>query len=154
MKLSKPSQLPRVTIDTNIFISGAILKRGNPYELLEQWRRSAFTLITSEALREELARVLLTPSFALKYRLTQIEIAVLFNLVEHKSILATPTKTLQVHSRDLKDDMVLACALSGNADYLVTGDKDLLILNGEPKLKAMQIVTAKKFLEISLKKAA
>jgi len=43
--------------------------------------------------------------------------------------IITPEKTatLPLHSRDLKDDPLLACALEGSCDYLITGDEDLLL---------------------------
>lgn len=52
-----------------------------------------------------------------------------------------------LHSRDPKDDIFLACALAGQCDYLVTGDRDLLDLQGHPGLGQLRIVTPREFLE-------
>lgn len=60
-----------------------------------------------------------------------------------------PEEQLPIRSRDPKDNKLLACALSTNADYLITGDEDLLILNGNPALGALKILTAKDFLNHS-----
>ena len=49
-------------------------------------------------------------------------------------------------TRDVKDDYLLAYALVGRADYLVTGDKDLLILRG--LITGLEIVTPLQFSEI------
>ena len=56
--------------------------------------------------------------------------------------------TLPVQVRDPKDEHVLAAALSGKADYLVTGDEDLLHLDGDPKLGNLQIITAREFVNL------
>jgi len=50
--------------------------------------------------------------------------------------------------RDVKDEKILASAIEGAADYLVTGDADLLILNGNPALGTLKIVTVRDFLAV------
>ena len=59
-----------------------------------------------------------------------------------------PEKNLPIHSRDPKDDFLLSAALGGNADYLITGDEDLLILKDNPSLGKLRIITIKDFLEV------
>ena len=59
----------------------------------------------------------------------------------------SPLQDLPLHSRDPKDDKLLSLALGGNADYLITGDNDLLVLDGNPALGNLRIVTAAAFLE-------
>jgi predicted nucleic acid-binding protein len=59
----------------------------------------------------------------------------------------TPLDSLPLHSRDPKDDKLLALALGGNADYLITGDQDLLVLNDNPGLENLRIITAAVFLQ-------
>jgi putative PIN family toxin of toxin-antitoxin system len=61
-------------------------------------------------------------------------------------VKALPLDALPIHSRDAKDDIMLACAISGNCDYLITGDDDLLILNGRPELGMLKIIKAAEFL--------
>ncbi len=48
--------------------------------------------------------------------------------------------------RDLKDDYLLAYALVGEADYLVTGDKDLLELQGP--ITGLEILTSAQFIDV------
>ena len=59
-----------------------------------------------------------------------------------------PHEPPPVSSRDPKDDPLLAVALSGHADYLITGDDDLLVLDGEPALGTLRIVTVRDFLQL------
>ena len=55
-------------------------------------------------------------------------------------------KLLDVVPRDPDDNMVLECAIEGNAQYIVTGDKDLLVLK---TFRGIQIVSASDFLNVS-----
>jgi putative PIN family toxin of toxin-antitoxin system len=57
-----------------------------------------------------------------------------------------PIHSVQV--RDAKDTLVLATAVNGHADYLVTGDADLLELTDHPKIRPLKIVRARAFLDV------
>ncbi|MEX0268427.1 putative toxin-antitoxin system toxin component, PIN family [Leptolyngbyaceae cyanobacterium UHCC 1019] len=59
-----------------------------------------------------------------------------------RSILVELTEKIQV-CRDSKDDQILELAISGKAEFIITGDKDLLVLN---PFQAVQIITAEDFL--------
>ena len=52
-------------------------------------------------------------------------------------------------TRDPKDDAVVACAKEGEADYIVSGDQDLLALSEH---EGIQVVTPRRFMEILEKK--
>ncbi len=56
--------------------------------------------------------------------------------MRRSAITPLPLAALPVHCRDPKDDPSLAAALGGNADYIVTGDADLLVLDGHSTLGA------------------
>ena len=58
------------------------------------------------------------------------------------------TSALPVAVRDVKDEMILAPAVEGAANYLVTGDDDLLTLNGTSALGTLRIVPVRDFLAI------
>ena len=63
---------------------------------------------------------------------------------------ATPAelaRNVPVSVRDPNDEHILAAAIGSNADYLVTGDKDLLTLADDPRLGSLKIVTAAQFLD-------
>jgi len=60
----------------------------------------------------------------------------------------SPRAPFPIHSRDSHDDSFLAVALGGNAEYLITGDDDLLVLQGDPRLGMLRVVTAREYLQI------
>lgn len=125
----------RLVLDTNVLL-GALLTRGTPPDLLYQaWRRGDFVLISSAAQIEEVARVLDYPH--LRDRITRTEAAVLVDGLRTLATLAEYLPDVAL-SRDADDDKILATALAGQADYLVSGDKDLLSL---PETCGVKIVT-------------
>jgi putative PIN family toxin of toxin-antitoxin system len=138
----------KVVVDTNLFVSGSILKRGNPYELLEAWRHKAFVLLMSDVLETEIAEVLVRPEIKEKYHLTDEEVADTLRLLKTDALLTSPAPTLPVVLRDPKDEKVLAVALGGQAEYLVTGDGDLLAVKDSPDLLGLQIVRPTAFLAL------
>lgn len=59
-----------------------------------------------------------------------------------------PDLTIALRIRDEQDTHVLAAAISGSADYLVSGDQDLLSVAGDPRLGALKIVPPRAFLNV------
>lgn len=141
---------PRVVIDTNLVISTIIIAGGLPNQLLQAWKKDFYTLVISNEILEEIKEVLQRDCLQEKYHFIPEKTVPLITMLKFSAELARPLseEDLPVHCRDIKDDKLLTLAMGGEADYLVTGDKDLLVLNGNPKLKKLKIITAKKFLSI------
>lgn len=89
----------RVVVDTNLFVSGTIIKHGNPYILLTAWRDSAFVLLLSESQYRELTDVFSRPKLIERYHLASDELADLF---AHLAVAprVEPMSTLPVPVRD------------------------------------------------------
>lgn len=136
--------LKRAVVDTNIFVSGLITKAGYSSQLIKQLEIDSFTLVISHSLRLELEEVLRRTKFS--EFLKEKEIVAFLRLIDVTSTVVSPISTLPVKLRDPKDERVLATALGGKAEYLVTGDEDLLIVKNDPKLAPLEIVTVKEFL--------
>ena len=84
----------RAVVDTNVFVSGTILSRGNPFEILEAWRRGEFILTTSREIVAEVEAVLRRPKIFRKYRLTEAQLTRLLNALEHEATVAAPSGSI------------------------------------------------------------
>jgi putative PIN family toxin of toxin-antitoxin system len=138
---------PRAILDTNLFVSAFISPTGTPNQLITLWEQRNIILLTSAALIDEVDRVLHRASIKEKYQLSEERIERLLTRLHLTAEWVMPLASLPLHSRDPKDDHLLACALGGGADFLITGDNDLLVLDTDPALEQLQIVTAQAFLQ-------
>ncbi|MEA2524996.1 MAG: uncharacterized protein QOF73_2223 [Thermomicrobiales bacterium] len=135
-------------VDTNLFVSGTILKHGVPFELLESWRRGEFVVLLSGEQEAELRDVFARSKIRTHYHLTEVEIAQFFDDLAKLTRPAPLHLPLPVAVRDAKDEAILAAALGGDAGFVITGDNDLLTLAGDPRLGSLRIVTARSFLDL------
>ena len=125
----------KVVIDTNVFISG-ILYGGNAEAILTLVRDRIVSLVISPETSVELFRKL--HQFSVEDEIVEdLDI-----LLDTHTIKVIPNRKIQ-SSRDPKDNMFLDVAIAGHADYLISGDKDLLVLK---KIESTAIVSPKNFL--------
>jgi putative PIN family toxin of toxin-antitoxin system len=100
-----------------------------------------FQLIFSEEIRREVSDVLHRPKLRKKFPDLTDELAAqtlaIFNAAEQVTL---PDPVPQV-SRDPKDDIFLACAATGTADFLLSEDKDLLVLETHHDTKIVDVPT-------------
>lgn len=110
----------RVVLDTNILISALISKTGPPGRLLSAVKRAELVLVTSvyqlDELREALGRERLKPYIRPE------EVHDLFYNLEAVGVLVTELPEVKL-SPDPDDNPILATALAGNADLIISGDK-------------------------------
>jgi putative PIN family toxin of toxin-antitoxin system len=133
----------RVVLDTGILIAALITADTSPDRVYQAWRKKRFTLITSVWQLEEFRR-------ASRYEKVRkfLKPAEAGNLVNGLKRHATVLKDLPDVdlSRDPYDNPVIAMAIEGSADYLVTGDRrGLLSLK---RVAGARVVTAAEFLKI------
>lgn len=128
----------RIVADSNIYISALISGRGKPAELIELARTGVIRLLVSEAILDEVAEVL-----ERKFKRPPEDIAEIKREIEGFAQKIRPSVALDVVKEDPDDDRILECASSGGADYIVSGDKDLLRLG---QYDAMPIMTVADFL--------
>ncbi|SOD88724.1 putative toxin-antitoxin system toxin component, PIN family [Spirosoma fluviale] len=112
----------KVLFDTNVLLSAFIFKK-TPAEVY-QYCAERYTLYTSEWLLNELAEILKREKFKLPLSL---QVAIL-QQVRIDAQLVNPTNNLPTDSRDPDDNNVLQVALFVKADFIITGDRDLLDL--------------------------
>ena len=115
----------RLILDTNILISAFVFK-SETANIVVRHAAKKHTLLFSESTFKELKSTLLKPKFAEHIELPTIR-NFLFNLVRIGEFVDPKIKIAEC--RDPKDNKFLELAVAGNADCIVTGDKDLLVLN-------------------------
>jgi putative PIN family toxin of toxin-antitoxin system len=120
----------RVVLDTNVLLSGIAYPASIPGRILAAWRHGSVDLLLSAYILEELRRVL--PRLAHRHGLTAAEIDDLVDVLSIQAEVIEPLPGLEPALRDVDDQPVLGTLLaalkSPGADYLITGDKDLLAL--------------------------
>jgi len=127
----------RVLPDTNIIIS-SVFWRGNPYEVIRRGILEEYRLVISTEILDEVVGKLRN-----KFQFPEESIQELIDiLMTHCHVVDVTSKFDVV--RDKKDNKIVECAFDGKADYIVTGDPDLLELK---EFKGIKIVKAKEFLE-------
>ncbi|HEX6374348.1 MAG TPA: putative toxin-antitoxin system toxin component, PIN family [Allosphingosinicella sp.] len=118
---------PRLVLDTNVVVS-AILWEGNPGQLLAKAENGEVRLYTSRALLDELEDALGRSKLAKRVALTGLGVADMVASYRQVATVKRLKPLDRTYSRDPDDDHVIACALAVRADFLVTGDVDLLSL--------------------------
>lgn len=113
----------RVVIDTSTLISFALTSGEITSQIIRAWQAEEFVLLTTTAMRNELRRVLDRPRIRARAEAPLTWIA---DELEHHSWHVPGQMTIMGACRDPKDDVFLACAIEGQADYLASSDRDLL----------------------------
>ena len=134
-----PNKRDRVILDTNLWISFLITKN---YSKLDKLLFSGnCLLIFSKELIDEFISVANRPKFRKYFSPTDLE-----NIIEAIDEYAefVDVKSATTICRDPKDNFLLSLSMDGQADYLLTGDNDLLVLK---KINKTKIITIAEFFE-------
>jgi len=127
-----------VVFDTNILLSALLSTNGNPFRCLALARIGQVESVTCQEILDEFAEKLLV-KFKFSKEMTQATV----EEIREFSRLIEISGTLKAVPDDPDDDMVVECAMMGNATHIVTGDKHLLSLTncqGITILKAAEFV--------------
>jgi putative PIN family toxin of toxin-antitoxin system len=117
----------RAVVDTNILIRALIKPHGTVGPILSRLAAGDYTLIYSQAILDELVEKLALPRLRNKYALDEAVIEATLALVALRGERVEPVLQVRV-CRDPDDNQIIAAALAGAASYVVSGDKDLLVL--------------------------
>lgn len=120
----------RVVLDTNVLLSGIAYPASVPGKILAAWRHGSVDVLLSAYILDELRRVL--PRLAHRHGLTSAEIDDLVDALSIQADVIEPLPDLEPDLRDFDDQAVLGTLLAAleasGANYLITGDKDLLAM--------------------------
>ena len=127
----------RIVVDTNVIVS--TFYGGNPDQVLKYIEDNQAILLISKEILKELNRVL---TAVLK---DDIYITRLINFIKLKGVMINPQQKLNIIKKDPSDNKFLECAVSGRADYIVSGDKKHLL--SLKKFQNIPILNPREFLE-------
>jgi putative PIN family toxin of toxin-antitoxin system len=117
----------KVVLDVNVWVS-ALLWGGLPIKILSLARQNKLTIFISESILTELEMTLKREKFKKQLEKRKYTVNDLILITEDLTIKCAifPLEVPQL--RDSKDSHILATAVSANAEVLITGDLDLLVL--------------------------
>ena len=113
-------------LDTNVLVSGLAYPASTPGRVVGAWRQGALEVVLSRYIIDELLRVL--PKLNHRLNWQPGDFSDLVDILALEAELVEPDVPGKNLPRDVKDVPVLGTLLAAKADYLVTGDKDLLAL--------------------------
>ncbi len=130
----------KVVLDTNIFVSSIFWSEGNPHKIVELALDNKIMVFTSVEILQELEKVL-RRDFNEPEEIIQRQISL---VLEYSAVIKAKVK-LDAVKDDPEDNKIIECAVSCNADYVVSGDKHLLNLK---EYNGVKIISAKRFAEM------
>jgi putative PIN family toxin of toxin-antitoxin system len=136
----------RVVIDTNIWLSGLMLPAGVPGQIVRAALTGEFIAVMSEALRGEVGVALHYPKVRRRILLADEDLQRFLAELRYTTELVDIAGAKARVPRDRGDDIVLATFVASHADYLLSGDADLLALR--PKVP---VLTAREFYDQHLR---
>ena len=138
--------MPRIVLDSTVLVSAFLAPRGAAAAILGHARADRVELAISDMILQEVSRVLLTsPHIRQRYHYPDTHVQTFCEGLTQVSLFTTDVPHVSGICRDPNDDMVLACALAAQAAYLVTRDKDLLVVQ---HYAGVAIVTPEALLDV------
>ncbi|MFN8637377.1 MAG: putative toxin-antitoxin system toxin component, PIN family [Chloroflexota bacterium] len=134
------------TLDTNVLAAGT-RKLGDPSSspgrVLDHWIEGDFVLVCSVPILTELTRTLNKRYF--RQHLSDEQIQDVHDMLQDEALMVELTVEVVGVASHAADDLILATAVSAGADYLVTGDQDLLRLG---EYEGVRIISPRAFLDV------
>lgn len=133
----------RVVIDTNVFVSG-IFFGGRPLEVLNAWRQGLIEVVVSSAILLEYRRVV----DELSATYPQADTEPWLELAHTHAPMVNAAPLGEQVCTDADDDKFLACAVTGGAKIVTSGDKALLAVSG---YMGIEVLTPRQFVDMYLR---
>jgi hypothetical protein len=129
----------RVVVDTNVLVSALMKPASVPGLLLTRLvKDEAFEMVLSAAILEELRRVVRYPSVRKRIKGSDDELDLRIAMIDTVSSPVDVTGAVSGAVRDPDDDAILSTAVEGRADFVVTGDDDLLSLGQFERIRILR----------------
>ena len=131
----------RVVLDSNVILSGLMSPKGTTGRIVQAWKDNRLTLLICEAQLEEIKRVLAYPKIQKRLNWSAEKINLFVKLLAYRSEYVDISGVKAYVPQNADDEMLLATLVAAKADYLVSGDSDLLALR-----ESYVIITPAQFL--------
>jgi uncharacterized protein len=118
----------RVVLDTNIVISRYISSQGAPARIFQLWQEHRFEVVVSQLLLEEYEEVFLRSHIQAIHKLSRPEVHEVLEAFQDMAVVVDHIVTVSAVAEDPDDNVIIECAMSGDASYIITGDPHLLNL--------------------------
>jgi len=135
----------RVVLDANQYVSAVLKPSSKPAEVVQLALEKKLALLASEAILEEIERVLCYPKLKKIHQLNTEEIDRYIQEIQEAATITPGKLKIQAVKEDPTDDKYLVCAVEGEADYIVTGDQRLKAMGS---FRGILIVDPANFLRI------
>jgi len=124
----------RIVLDTNVLVS-AIVCNGKPRKLFQMGIDSKYKILISKETLDELSEVIQRP----KFKMTREDIVRIVSALMETGANVRITSNFEVINNDPDDNIIINTAYDGNADYIVSGDKDIKDLKNFKKIKIVSV---------------
>ena len=124
----------RIVLDTNVLLS-AIVCNGKPRKLFQMGIDGKYKILISKETLDELSEVIQRPKFKMTREGIVRIVSALMETGENVRIISN----FEVINNDLDDNIIINTAYDGNADYIVSGDKDIKDLKNFKKIKIVSV---------------
>lgn len=125
----------KIVVDTNVLVSAVGWDKGNERQIIDKCAEGKLQLVVSKDLLDEFEEVIFRPKFDFIPHWKKPEFLTL--LTEISTILS-PGIVLKIINEDEGDNRVLECAVAGEVDYIISGDKHLLNLSNIGNIKILR----------------
>lgn len=118
-----------VVPDVNVLVSSIISPSGTPGRIYSAWKRRDLAFITSPVIIDKVVEVLRRPHIKDEFPIEEADIQALRSLLKRRTVSTPGTLDLQVVEEDPEDNTILAAAVEGRADCIISGDRHLKTLS-------------------------
>jgi uncharacterized protein len=139
----------KLVLDTNVWVSAILNPPGKPSLILNLFLNGAVDVVISQAIIEEIREVLHYPKLVKLLSKNGVSVREVEEFIYSLDTIAAITKgelVVEAIKADPADNKILACAVEGGADFIVSGDSHLLNLKN---FEGIEIVDPAKFLELA-----
>jgi putative PIN family toxin of toxin-antitoxin system len=130
--------LVKAVFDTHVIASAAMSPRGIPAALVQRWRAGEFEMVVSNQVLAEYQTALNYRKIRERHGRNQAWIAAFVERFREHGTFIVSELSVDIVTADPDDNIFVACAVQGDAEYIVSGDRQLLNLGGYQRIQILR----------------